>query len=69
MGIELQQVICLESLRHYMAQCAVCDGTGKVRYPDNQGNEYEDSCPACDGIGWLPQEYVPALFVSESNSD
>lgn len=69
MGMELE----LESLLHYMAQCAVCNGVGKVRYPDNQGNKYENSCPACDGIGWVPQEYVtldgPASFISESNSD
>jgi len=70
--LELEQVFSLvlpERRRH----CGVCKGSGKVRYPDNQGSEYEDPCPVCNGTGWLPKEDVtldgPASFISESNSD
>lgn len=73
MGMEqqLEQVFSLvlpERHRH----CGVCKGSGKVRYPDNQGSECEDPCPICNGRGWLPKEDIldgPTSFISESNSD
>ena len=33
-------------------RCAVCGGSGKVRYPI-EDREIEDECPACDGKGWI----------------
>ena len=72
MGMELEDVRGLEMLARER-RCATCGGSGKVHYPDNQGNEWEDFCPVCEGWGWLPQEGValdgPASFISESNSD
>jgi hypothetical protein len=52
----------------------VCGGSGVVMCgPDNQGSDFEDQCPVCDGMGWLPKEDVtldgPTSFISESNSD
>ena len=68
MGMELQQVLSI-GLRERRRRCGVCGSSGKVRYPDNQGSEWEDECPVCSGLGWIPEQYVPPIFVSESNSD
>ncbi len=55
---EPKQVLSLHA-RQSLQDCAVCGGTGLVRYPDNQGNECEDPCPVCDGIGLLPAPEQP----------
>ena len=73
MGMEQQQVLSI-GLRERRRRCGVCGCSGVVMCgPDNQGSEYEDPCPVCNGTGWLPKEDVtldgPASFVSESNSD
>ena len=73
MGMEQQQFLSL-GLRERRRQCGVCGGSGVVMCgPDNQGSDFEDQCPVCDGMGWLPKEDVtldgPTSFISESNSD
>jgi len=52
MGPELKQELSL-NMSNRRQRCGACGGSGKVRYPDNQGNEYEDPCPVCDGTGWV----------------
>lgn len=34
-------------------RCPVCEGTGKIKEKDEQGNTVEVVCPMCDGSGFL----------------
>jgi DnaJ-class molecular chaperone len=53
-----QKLLLALKLRDRKHRCAVCSGSGVVSYPDSQGllNNYTDTCPVCDGTGYIPED-------------
>lgn len=53
MMMESKQILVLPA-KQRQQPCGDCGGSGKVSYADKEGNRHTDTCPICDGTGFIP---------------